>query len=56
MILAFGAPYFILPLLATFEFSLRMGRGELPSKPIASSSAIHNFPETFLYSVTRGGG
>ncbi|MDQ0471288.1 ABC transporter permease [Labrys wisconsinensis] len=52
VILAFGATYFILPLLATFEFSLRMVRGEYSFEAYRVVFGDPNFQETFLYSVT----
>jgi putative spermidine/putrescine transport system permease protein len=52
LILAFGATYFILPLLATFEFSLRMLRGQYSFEAYRVVFGDPNFQQTFLYSVT----
>ena len=52
IILIFGATYFILPLLATFEFSLRMLRGQYSFEAYRVVFGDANFQATFLYSVT----
>ena len=46
-----GATYFILPLIATFEFSLRMRRGEYSFDAYRSVFADVRFQETFTYSI-----
>src|SRR5690606_11647763 len=48
---AIGATYFILPLIATFEFSLRMRRGEYSFDAYRSVFADVRFQETFTYSI-----
>jgi putative spermidine/putrescine transport system permease protein len=47
----FGATYFILPLIATFEFSLRMRRGEYSFDAYRSVFADVQFQESFTYSI-----
>jgi putative spermidine/putrescine transport system permease protein len=47
-----GAAYFLLPLIATFEFSLRMERGVYSFKAYRVVFGDPRFQETFLYSVT----
>ena len=47
-----GAAYFLLPLIATFEFSLRMERGVYSFKAYQVVFGDPRFQETFLYSVT----
>ncbi|KGJ03797.1 putative spermidine/putrescine transport system permease protein [Paracoccus halophilus] len=49
--IAFGAIYFLLPLIGTIEFSLRMRRGEYSLDAYASVLADPNFRATFGYSV-----
>ena len=49
-----GAAYFIVPLVATFEFSLRMRRGVHSFDAYASVFADPRFHETFGYSVMIG--
>ncbi|KQX40256.1 spermidine/putrescine ABC transporter permease [Devosia sp. Root436] len=51
---ALGAAYFIVPLLATFEFSLRMRRGEYSFDAYASVFADPYFASSFSYSVVIG--
>ncbi|QDZ11181.1 ABC transporter permease [Devosia ginsengisoli] len=51
---ALGAAYFIIPLLATFEFSLRMRRGEYSFDAYASVFADPYFASSFSYSVIIG--
>jgi putative spermidine/putrescine transport system permease protein len=46
-----GALYFVVPLIATFEFSLRMRRGEYSFDAYASVFSDNQFHETFLYSI-----
>ena len=52
VILAFGATYFVLPLLATFEFSLRMLRGQYSFEAYSVVFGDAQFRATFLYSAT----
>lgn len=47
----FGASYFILPLIATFEFSLRMRRGEYSFDAYRSVFSDSQFQESFSYSI-----
>jgi putative spermidine/putrescine transport system permease protein len=54
IIFALGAAYFIVPLLATFEFSLRMRRGEYSLDAYASVFADPAFARSFGYSVIIG--
>ena len=52
--MALGVAYFLAPLIATFEFSLRMRRGEYSFdayRAVLGSSAFHN---SFLYSTVLG--
>ncbi len=49
--LVFGALYFLLPLLGTLEFSLRMRRGEYSLDAYASVLADPRFQQTLTYSV-----
>src|SRR5690606_10471471 len=49
-----GASYFILPLIATFEFSLRMRRGEYSFDAYASVFSDPKFASSFTYSVVVG--
>ena len=46
-----GGLYFLLPLIGTIEFSLRMRRGEYSLDAYASVLADPNFRQTFSYSV-----
>lgn len=48
---AFGALYFLLPLIATLEFSLRMERGRYSFAAYRAVFADQRFWETFGYSV-----
>jgi putative spermidine/putrescine transport system permease protein len=48
---ALGAGYFFLPLIATFEFSLRLKRGEYSFEAYRVIFADQRFQETFGYSV-----
>lgn len=54
LVFAAGAAYFILPLLATFEFSLRMRRGTYSLDAYASVFADPAFASSFGYSVVIG--
>lgn len=47
----FGSTYFILPLIATFEFSLRMRRGEYSFDAYRSVFADDQFQQSFTYSI-----
>ena len=47
----FGASYFIVPLIATFEFSLRMRRGEYSFDAYRSVFSDIQFRESFSYSI-----
>ena len=47
----FGASYFIVPLIATFEFSLRMRRGEYSFDAYRSVFSDVQFRESFSYSI-----
>lgn len=49
--LTIGALYFIVPLVGTFEFSLRMRRGEYSFDAYRSVFADSAFQESFLYSA-----
>lgn len=49
--IAFGTIYFLLPLIGTLEFSLRMRRGEYSLDAYRSVLADPNFRATFGYSV-----
>ncbi len=49
--LAFGALYFLLPLIGTLEFSLRMRRGEYSLDAYRSVLADPRFQQTLTYSV-----
>ncbi len=46
-----GAFYFVMPLIATFEFSLRMRRGEYSFDAYRSVFADNQFRDTFSYSI-----
>lgn len=48
---ALGALYFLIPLIATFEFSLRMRRGVYSFDAYRSVFASGDFQSAFLYSV-----
>ncbi|MBL0375318.1 ABC transporter permease [Rhizobium sp. KVB221] len=48
---AIGSIYFLLPLVATFEFSLRMRRGEYSFDAYRSVFADVQFRDTFSYSI-----
>lgn len=54
LVFAAGAAYFLIPLLATFEFSLRMRRGEYSFDSYASVFADPRFHASFTYSVVVG--
>src|SRR5690606_30475190 len=54
LVFGLGAAYFIIPLIATFEFSLRMRRGEYSFDAYASVFADPRFHATFGYSVVIG--
>jgi putative spermidine/putrescine transport system permease protein len=49
---ALGALYFLLPLFATFEFSLRLKRGVYSFEAYRLVFASGNFQSAFLYSTT----
>lgn len=49
-----GAIYFIVPLIGTFEFSLRMRRGEYSFDAYRVVFSDPNFQATFLYSIVMG--
>ncbi len=51
LILLLAATYFIVPLLATFEFSLRLLRGQYSFEAYRVVFADPQFQRTFLYSV-----
>ena len=50
--LTFGALYFIVPLIGTFEFSLRKRRGEYSFDAYQAVLSDPQFQTTFLYSTT----
>lgn len=54
LVFAIGALYFLLPLIATFEFSLRMRRGVYSFNSYASVFNDAKFQATFGYSVVVG--
>lgn len=54
LVFGLGAAYFIVPLAATFEFSLRMRRGEYSFDAYASVFADPYFASSFTYSVVVG--
>jgi len=54
LVFALGAAYFIVPLLATFEFSLRMRRGEYSFDAYASVFSDPGFAASFTYSLVVG--
>ncbi len=47
----FGASYFVLPLIATFEFSMRMRRGEYSFDAYRSVFSDVQFRDSFSYSI-----
>ncbi|EEX59851.1 binding-protein-dependent transport system inner membrane component, partial [Brucella abortus bv. 2 str. 86/8/59] len=49
-----GAIYFLVPLIGTFEFSLRMRRGEYSFDAYRVVFADANFQATFTYSIVLG--
>lgn len=49
-----GTLYFIVPLVCTFEFSLRMRRGEYSFDAYRVVFSDPNFQQTFLYSTVMG--
>ena len=54
LVFCLGAAYFIVPLAATFEFSLRMRRGTYSFDAYASVFADPYFASSFTYSVVVG--
>ncbi|PWK71743.1 ABC transporter permease [Aminobacter sp. AP02] len=52
LVFALGTAYFFIPLIATFEFSLRMRRGEYSFDAYRVVLGDARFQETFAYSVT----
>ncbi|MFK4810488.1 ABC transporter permease [Devosia sp. ZW T5_3] len=54
LVFALGAAYFIIPLVATFEFSTRMRRDYRSLDAYASVFSDPNFQATFTYSVVIG--
>jgi putative spermidine/putrescine transport system permease protein len=52
VVFALGAAYFLLPLIATFIFSLQMRRGRLTFDAYLSVFADARFQQTFSYSLT----
>ena len=52
--IAIGAAYFLIPLIGTFEFSLRMRRGEYSFDAYRVVLADPNFQATFAYSTLVG--
>jgi len=54
LVFAVGAAYFLVPLIATFEFSLRMRRGYYSFDSYASVFSDVRFQATFGYSVVIG--
>jgi putative spermidine/putrescine transport system permease protein len=53
-IFALGAAYFLLPLIATFQFSMSMRRNEWTFDAYASVFSDPRFAETLTYSITVG--
>ena len=49
-----GTLYFIVPLIGTFEFSMRMKRGEYSFEAYRVVFSDPNFQQTFLYSTLMG--
>ncbi|MBJ3783285.1 ABC transporter permease [Devosia sediminis] len=54
LVFGLGAAYFLVPLIATFEFSLKMRRGYYSFDAYASVFADPDFQATFLYSSLVG--
>lgn len=54
LIFGLGVAYFIVPLIATFEFSLRMRRGEYSFDAYASVFSDPQFAASFGYSIVIG--
>lgn len=54
LVFALGAAYFLLPLIATFQFSLSMRRNALTFDAYAAVFSDARFQQTFLYSVWVG--
>jgi putative spermidine/putrescine transport system permease protein len=54
LVFAIGAAYFLIPLIATFEFSLRMRRGYYSFDAYASVFSDPKFQQTFSYSAVIG--
>jgi putative spermidine/putrescine transport system permease protein len=54
LVFGLGAAYFIVPLIATFEFSLKMRRGYYSFDSYLSVFSDPNFQATFLYSTIIG--
>lgn len=54
VVFGFGAAYFIIPLIATFEFSLKMRRGYYSFDSYLSVFSDPRFQATFSYSVVIG--
>jgi putative spermidine/putrescine transport system permease protein len=54
LVFSIGAAYFIVPLIATFEFSLKMRRGYYSFDSYASVFSDPRFQATFGYSVVIG--
>jgi putative spermidine/putrescine transport system permease protein len=54
LVFALGAAYFLVPLIATFEFSLKMRRGHYSFDSYASVFSDPDFQATFLYSSLIG--
>lgn len=54
LVFGIGAAYFILPLIATFEFSLRMRRGEYSFDAYESVFSDPRFHASFGYSIVIG--
>jgi putative spermidine/putrescine transport system permease protein len=54
LVFAVGAAYFLVPLIATFEFSLRMRRGYYSFDSYASVFSDPKFQATFTYSAVIG--
>ncbi|GAA4119822.1 ABC transporter permease [Aminobacter aganoensis] len=52
LVFGLGTAYFFIPLIATFEFSLRMRRGEYSFDAYRVVLGDSRFQETFAYSVT----
>ena len=54
IVFAVGALYFLVPLIATFEFSLKMKRGIYSFEAYSAVFADPRFQQTFGYSLTIG--